>query len=120
MFPKPVQHPHPPIHVGGESDAALARAARAGRGWHTFNRTPDQLAVPLGRLAELLDAQGRRREEVTVTVCPYLQPLDADIAERYAEAGVDAVAALLLPFGVDGVRSAFDALQPVFERAASL
>lgn len=120
MFPKPVQHPHPPIHVGGESDAALARAARAGRGWHTFNRTPDQLAVPLGRLAELLDAQGRRREEVTVTVCPYLQPLDADLAERYAEAGVDAVAALLLPFGVDGVRSAFDALQPVFERAASL
>jgi probable F420-dependent oxidoreductase len=120
MFPKPVQHPHPPIHIGGESDAALARAARAGQGWHTFNRTPDQVPAPLGRLADLLDEQGRRREDVTVTVCPYFQPLDADIAEQYAEAGADAVAALLLPFGTDEVRSALDALQPVFDRAASL
>ncbi len=120
MFPKPVQHPHPPIHIGGESDAALARAARAGQGWHSFNRTPDQMAAPLGRLADLLDEQGRRGEDVTVTVCPYLQPLDADAAEQYAEAGADAVAALLLPFGTDQVRSALDVLQPVFDRAASL
>ncbi len=120
MFPKPVQHPHPPIHIGGESDAALARAARSGQGWHTFNRTPEQLAEPVGRLTGLLADQGRRREDVTVTVCPYFQPLDADIAERYAEAGADAVAALLLPFGADEVRSALDDLQPVFDRVASL
>src|SRR5664279_369502 len=120
MFPKPVQQPHPPIHIGGESDAALARTARAGQGWHSFNRTPDQMAAPLGRLADLLDEQGRRGEDVTVTVCPYLQHLDADAAEQYAEAGADAVAALLLPFGTDQVRSALDVLQPVFDRAASL
>src|SRR5277367_168232 len=54
MYPKPVQHPHPPITVGGESEAALRRAARAGRGWHTFNRSPDQLAEPLHRLDRLL------------------------------------------------------------------
>ena len=120
MFPKPVQHPHPPIHIGGESDAALARAARAGQGWHSFNRTPDQMAAPLGRLADLLDEQGRRGEDMTITVSPYLQPLDADAAEQYAEAGADAVAALLLPFGTDQVRSALDVLQPVFDRAASL
>src|SRR6188508_2371184 len=28
MYPKPVQTPHPPIHVGGETDAALRRVAR--------------------------------------------------------------------------------------------
>ena len=54
MFPKPVQQPHPPIHIGGESDAALRRVARAGQGWHTFNRRPDQLAEPLGKLDRLL------------------------------------------------------------------
>jgi probable F420-dependent oxidoreductase len=119
MFPKPVQHPHPPIHIGGESNAALARAARAGQGWHTFNRTPDQLAEALGKLDDLLAEQGRSRRDVTITVCPYFQSLDADMAERYAEAGADAVAALLLPLGEDGVRKALDELQPVFDRAAA-
>jgi probable F420-dependent oxidoreductase len=119
MFPKPIQAPHPPIHIGGESDAALRRVARAGQGWHTFNRTPEQLAEPLATLHALLADQGRDRSDITLTVCPYFQPLDADIAGRYAEAGVDAVAALLLPFSEDDVRKALDDLQPVFDRAAA-
>jgi probable F420-dependent oxidoreductase len=119
MFPKPVQQPHPPIHIGGESDAALARAARAGQGWHTFNRAPDQLAEPLAKLDRRLADEGRTRHDLTITVCPYFQPLDADTAGRYAEAGVDSVAALLFAVGPDDVRSALDGLQPVFDRAAS-
>jgi probable F420-dependent oxidoreductase len=119
MFPKPVQQPHPPLHIGGESPAALARVARAGQGWHTFNRRPEELAAPLATLDGLLAEQGRSRTDVTITVCPYFQPLDADIAGRYAEAGVDAVAALVLPIGEDGVRQALDDLQPVFDRAAA-
>jgi alkanesulfonate monooxygenase SsuD/methylene tetrahydromethanopterin reductase-like flavin-dependent oxidoreductase (luciferase family) len=93
--------------------------ARAGQGWHTFNRTPEQLAEPLATLDALLADQGRTRSEITLTVCPYFQPLDADIAGRYAEAGVDAVAALLLPFSEDDVKKALDDLQPVFDRAAA-
>jgi probable F420-dependent oxidoreductase len=119
MFPKPVQQPHPPIHIGGESDAALRRVARAAQGWHTFNRPPEGLAEPLAKLDGLLAEQGRRREDVTITACPYFQPLDADIAGRYAEAGADAVAALFLAFTADDVRQGLDALQPVFDRAAS-
>jgi probable F420-dependent oxidoreductase len=119
MFPKPVQQPHPPIHIGGESDAALRRVARAAQGWHTFNRPPEGLAEPLATLDGLLAEQGRRREDVTITACPYFQPLDADIAGRYAEAGADAVAALFLAFTPDDVRRGLDDLQPVFDRAAS-
>jgi probable F420-dependent oxidoreductase len=120
MFPKPVQQPHPPIHVGGESDAALRRTARAGHGWHTFNRSPDELAAPLARLDQLLADEGRTRADVTITVCPYFKPLDADLLEQYAEAGADAVAALLLPLGEDVTREGLDALQPVLDRAATL
>ena len=120
MFPKPVQQPHPPIHIGGESDAALRRTARVGRGWNTFNRTPEDLAGPLDRLDRYLADEGRSRGDMRITVCPYFHPLDADIAARYAEAGADAVAALVLPLDVDSVLAAFDALQPVLDRAASL
>ena len=59
MYPKPVQRPHPPIHVGGESNAALRRAARQGDGWYSFNRLPDDLDEPLARLDDLLAEAGR-------------------------------------------------------------
>ncbi|HVC66447.1 MAG TPA: LLM class F420-dependent oxidoreductase [Acidimicrobiales bacterium] len=116
MFPKPVQSPLP-IHIGGESDAALTRVARAGHGWHTFNRAPEDLAAPLARLDGLLAEHGRSRAEVTVTVCPYFQPLDDDTTARYAEAGADAVSALLIPVDEDSLRAQLDDLVPVQERA---
>jgi probable F420-dependent oxidoreductase len=116
MNPKPVQQPHPPIHIGGESQAALARTARVAQGWHTFNRTPEQLAEPLAELDRLLDEAGRSRRDVRITVCPYFQPLDADAAGRYAESGADAVAAMLLPLSVDEVKAGFAGLEPIMQR----
>ena len=59
------------------------------------------------------------RADLTVTVCPYFQPLDGDRAARYAEAGADAVAALLFPMSVEDVERSLDQLQPVFDRAAA-
>lgn len=119
MHPKPRQRPHPPVHVGGESDAALRRTARHGQGWHTFNRAPEDLAEPLGRLDGLLGEQGRSRKDVTVTVCPYFLPLDAGGVSRYAEAGADNVAALFFVGSPDEVDAALDGLQPCFDAAAA-
>jgi len=117
LHPKPVQDPHPPVHVGGESEAALRRAARVGQGWHTFNRAPDELPGALERLGALLEEQGRSRRDVEVTVCPYFKPLDADITARYAEAGADAVSAMVFAFSAEDVPAAFEALDPCIERA---
>src|SRR6185437_2121085 len=38
--PKPVQQPHPPIWVGGESAAALSRTARLGDAWYPIGSNP--------------------------------------------------------------------------------
>jgi probable F420-dependent oxidoreductase len=70
LYPKPAQAPHPPIHVGGESPAAMRRVAAHGDGWYTFNRLPGDLAEPLAQLDEALAAQGRSRADIELTVCP--------------------------------------------------
>jgi len=88
-FPKPVQDPHPPIHVGGETDAALRRVARLGADWLPFNVTPDQLAKRRLDLAELLDGSGRSVDDVHVTASPHRDAVGGQHAAAFAEAGAD-------------------------------
>lgn len=111
MYPKPVQQPHPPIHIGGETPAALRRAARHGQGWHTFNRSPEELAVGLAELEGYLAEAGRSRDELRITVCPYFKELTPERVDAYAEAGADAVAALFFAFGADEVEQTLDGLE---------
>ena len=61
FLPKPVQKPHPPIWIGGQSRAALRRAARLGNAWHPVGAIP---AAPLEpeELKESLDYMRRHAE----------------------------------------------------------
>ncbi|HEY4460914.1 MAG TPA: LLM class F420-dependent oxidoreductase [Pseudonocardiaceae bacterium] len=52
-WPKPIQRPHPPIYVGGDSARALARATRFG-GWLPRAATdPAQVAAQLARAGDV-------------------------------------------------------------------
>src|SRR5216110_2231169 len=53
---KPVQQPHPPIVFGGETEAALRRAAALGDGWYGVGHTPESAAVQATKLRALLAA----------------------------------------------------------------
>jgi len=99
QYPKPVQRPHPPIHFGGESDAALRRVADLGQGWYGFNLDPPELVERLSRLDALLAERGRVRSDVLVSVSPYLKGCDAEKLARYAESGADQV--ILSAFALD-------------------
>jgi probable F420-dependent oxidoreductase len=57
--PKPVQKPHPPIWVGGESGPALRRTARLGDAWYPIGTNP---AFPLDSLARFKAGVARLRK----------------------------------------------------------
>jgi len=73
--PKPVQNPHPPIWVGGESGPSLRRAARFGDAWYPIGSNSKHLLDTLpryragiARLRQLTAEAGRE----PASVCPDL------------------------------------------------
>lgn len=86
-LPHPVQRPHPPIWVGGNSLAAMRRAVRFGQGWSPFPATGGMekavrtaelgdlgdLAARLERLEELCEAAGRT-DPLTTCFVPFSLP----------------------------------------------
>jgi len=85
--PKPVQEPHPPIHVGGESEAALRRAASVGDGWYGLAHGVESAAARVSRLGALRREAGRGGERFEVSLGGRLRE-PGDVA-RWEEAGVD-------------------------------
>jgi probable F420-dependent oxidoreductase len=82
-WPKPVQHPHPPIYIGGFTQSTVARARRHGAGWMPLSvPAADMVAAQF----ELLD--GAVDIPVTVVAPPNVSP---SVLEAYRENGVERV-----------------------------
>ena len=110
MYPKPAQKPHPPIHFGGETDAALRRVADLGQGWFGFNRDPQEAAEGIAQLRTALERAGRKLADVEVSISPYMKPVDLDAVKRYRDAGVDQVIVVGIAGNPDSLRKRLDAL----------
>ncbi len=91
--PKPVQKPHPPIWVGGESGPALRRTARLGDGWYPIGTNPQhrldsmkRFQAGVERLRRLTREAGRDPAQITlayrVTSWGKSLPARADDGER--------------------------------------
>ena len=77
FLPHPVQKPHPPIWVGGESRPALRRTAELANGWYPLGGnplypvdTPQQLEAAIQRLASYARRFGRDPAEIEVIYGP--------------------------------------------------
>ncbi|OGL13070.1 MAG: hypothetical protein A3F92_04195 [Candidatus Rokubacteria bacterium RIFCSPLOWO2_12_FULL_71_22] len=66
--PKPVQKPHPPIWVGGDSPGAFRRVVTLGDGWHATSKTPEDLRQALERLRAAADAARRPFESLELSI----------------------------------------------------
>ena len=99
--PKPVQKPHPPIWVGGESGPALRRTAALGDGWYPIGTNPQhrldsmkRFAAGVERLRRLTREAGRDPAKVDlayrVTNWGRSLPARADDGERRLFSGESA------------------------------
>jgi probable F420-dependent oxidoreductase len=106
MFePKPVQKPHPPLVIGGESDRALRRAAQRCDGWIGMSHTPESVRPQIEKLRKYSEEAGRGDRPVMITVMGEVE--SRDDVERWTEVGVDRL--IVVPwsrsrYAVDGLR----------------
>jgi probable F420-dependent oxidoreductase len=76
--PKPVQKPHPPIWLGGDSDGAFRRIARLADGWHGLpggspgarreEPTIEHFAARIQRLHQIAEREGRDPASITLSI----------------------------------------------------
>ncbi|AQA01323.1 F420-dependent oxidoreductase [Mycobacterium sp. MS1601] len=86
--PKPVQKPHPPIFIGGNSDATVKRALRHGAGWISNPLAVEDLSK---RISQLREGAGH-----DVPLAMFGTPVDADYWQAVEQLGFGQVG-LLLP-----------------------
>ena len=89
--PKPLQSPHPPILVGGESAPALRRVAERGDGWYGFDLTPEDCARHLSTISGHLEARGESLSDRRLVVSPAASAKTPESVSAFARYGVEQV-----------------------------
>lgn len=97
-YPKPVQKPHIPIHIGAGgfkagNDRALRNTVAVGDGWMPPVMNPDQMAIELAKLKRMCEAAGRdfTMIEISVSLPPVKKARAQELIQRYTDAGVHRV-----------------------------
>ena len=86
-WPKPLQQPHPPIFLGGETSYTLQRVVDYCDGWLPRSRRPELILQGIGELRERAGKAGRDMKTISVTASG--APGDPKLVDSYREAGCD-------------------------------
>ncbi|MGH9839727.1 MAG: LLM class F420-dependent oxidoreductase [Blastocatellia bacterium] len=79
--PKPVQQPHIPIWIGGNSKSAIRRAVALGDGWHPTRLLVEDVKAGVAYLKDVYEQQGRDPRTLMITARLPLKFYDGPEAE---------------------------------------
>jgi probable F420-dependent oxidoreductase len=97
MRPLPLQKPHPPIWVGGETMPAIRRVVEFGDGWHIALLTVEQITSLYERLKVAMDKAGRDFSSLEFTAMVDMSRLSPGVIESYRKFNVSTL--YMLPMG---------------------
>jgi probable F420-dependent oxidoreductase len=107
QWPKPVQKPHPPILLGGETEHTLRRVMEFCDGWFPRGRGFADPEAEMRRLRRFADQAGRDIKTVSTTL--FGAPPEAAYLDRCRAAGIDRALLALPPEGRDKVMPVIEA-----------
>lgn len=84
--PKPVQKPHPPIHLGGNHPHTYKRVGEWADGWIPLRLTPSDVVAAKEKIVGYAKAAGRNPDRIEISV--FGQEPTADLLKEYAQSGV--------------------------------
>ena len=136
--PVPVQQPHPPIWVGGNSKAAMRRSIEFGQGWSPMpspNAASSMLGTPgletIAELAQRIDqlhhmaADAERTESLDIAVIPSTMsgfarrpPTDDELIDEIGQLAEAGATALVLSVPDDGWDERIEQLAPIVSSGA--
>lgn len=94
-WPKPIQRPHPPLILGGDTDYTLQRIVNYGDGWLPIAIRPDRVEKGIIKLDELAVRAGRDPE--TISVSAYAPPPKEDVISKFRDLRVERTVLLIPP-----------------------
>ena len=86
-WPKPLQQPHPPIFLGGETSYTLQRVVDHCDGWLPRSRRPELVLQGISEIRERAAKAGRDMKTISITASG--APGDPKLVNSYREAGCD-------------------------------
>jgi probable F420-dependent oxidoreductase len=94
-WPKPIQKPHPPMVLGGETDHTLKRIVKYADGWLPRAIKPERVLDGMNRLKVFAEEAGRDPDSISVSV--FAPPPKDDVVARFRDTTVERVILMVPP-----------------------
>lgn len=94
-WPKPIQRPHPPLILGGETDHTLKRIVRLGDGWLPRAMNPDRVLAGMHKLKTYAEQAGRDPASISVSV--FAPPPKDAVIQRFKETDAERIVLMVPP-----------------------
>jgi probable F420-dependent oxidoreductase len=110
-WPKPLQKPHPPILLGGETDHTLRRVIDYCDGWFPRLRSGFEPDAAVDRLRRMAAEKGRDFSTLSISV--FGAPNDEAVLASYQKAGIQRALLAIPDLGRDEILRYLDKIAPL-------